>query len=287
VGWRLSSAHADPWCAAMPLIRLVACDVDGTLLDHDGTLPAARADAALALTRAGLPIVLATGKLWSSVAGLIDRLELPGPHVTCNGSVVIAPDGTRHAEHLLDAALADEVVATLRHRALPYAVYLADGSLISHEVATAHDVLPLLGEPLPTVAGREGRGVIKVLAMVTEEAEGDLRELGTDLARVQRTNPRFLEWNARAADKATGLAVVCELLGVPLSSVVAIGDAENDVPMLRAAGCGVAVTEASAAAIAAADRHLDVDVAAFLRELTPATSVVGAPATAPHVTTPA
>jgi Cof subfamily protein (haloacid dehalogenase superfamily) len=263
----------------MPLIRLVACDVDGTLLDHDGTLPADRADAALALTRSGLPIVLATGKLWTSVAGLIERLELPGPHVTCNGSVVIAPDGTRHAEHLLDAGLADEVVSTLRRRAVPYAVYLSDGSLISHEVVTEHGVLPLLGEPLPTVADREGRGVIKVLAMVTEDAEGDLRALGTDLARVQRTNPRFLEWNARAADKATGLAVVCELLGVPLSAVVAIGDAENDVPMLRAAGTGVAVADASAAAIAAADRHLDVDLAGFLRELLPVT--------APRVTMPA
>ena len=257
----------------MPLIRLLACDVDGTLLDHEGVLPPARADAALALTRAGVPIVLATGKLWTSVAGLIEQLELPGPHVTCNGSVVIAPDGTRHAEHLLDAELADEVVATLRDRGLPYAVYLADGNLISHAVVPAHDVLPLLGEPLPTVAGREGRGVIKVLAMVTEEREGDLRGLGTDVARVQRTNPRFLEWNARDADKATGLTVVCGLLGVPLSAVAAVGDAENDVPMLRAAGLGVAVAEASAAAVAAADRHLDVDVAVFLRELVPAASV--------------
>lgn len=252
------------------VVRLVASDVDGTLLDHHGVLPAQRADAVTALTAAGIPLVLATGKLWTSVRSLTDRLALPGPHVACNGSVVFDADGQVLSTSLLDADVADEVAAVLARRDIPHALYLEDGSLVTARLDAAHDVLPVLGEPLPSVAGRDGRGVLKVLAILGPDDEGDLRTLASDAARVQRTGPRFLEWNAPDADKATGLATVVELLGLRLSDVLAVGDAENDVPMLRAAGLGVAVADASAAALAAADRVLTLDLADLLHELTEA-----------------
>jgi 5-amino-6-(5-phospho-D-ribitylamino)uracil phosphatase len=249
------------------VIRLVASDVDGTLLDHHGVLPPGRADAVRALCAAGIPVVLATGKLWTSVRTLTDLLALPGPHVACNGSVVFDADGRLIRTTLLDATVADEVAAVLAARHLPYALYLEDGSLVTARIDAAHDVLPVLGEPLPTVSGRDGRGVIKVLAILGPDDEDGLRTLASDAARVQRTGPRFLEWNAAEADKATGLATVTELLGIAMADVLAVGDAENDVPMLRAAGIGIAVTGASAAARAAADRLLTSDVADLLLEL--------------------
>lgn len=249
------------------MIRLVASDVDGTLLDHHGRLPEARADAVRRLVAAGIPLVLATGKLWSSVRRLTDDLGLVGPHVACNGSVVFDGEGTVVARTLLDAAVADEVTAVLRARRIVHGVYLEDGTIVTDRIDPAHDVLPLLGEPLPVVARREGRGALKVLAILPPEAEGDLRGVASDVARVQRTGPRFLEWNAAGADKATGLATVATMLGMTLDEVLAVGDAENDVPMLRAAGVGVAVTGASPAAVAAADRTLTGDLAALLDEL--------------------
>ena len=246
------------------MIRLVATDVDGTLLDHHGSLSPERAEAARALVASGVPLVLATGKLWTSVHGLVTSLELPGPHVACNGSVVFAADGTLLVRHLLDDAVADEVAARLRRDRIPHAIYLEDGSIVTAEVVPAHDVLPVLGEPEPVATGRDGRGVIKVLAILPPDQEGDLRRVGADAARVQRTGPRFLEWNALGADKATGLTTVAGLLGIDLAEVVAIGDAENDVPMLRCAGIGLAVTDASPAAVEAADHRLDADLALLL-----------------------
>jgi len=253
------------------VIRLVASDVDGTLLDHHGVLPPGRAEAVAALRAAGIPMVLATGKLWTSVRALTDRLALPGPHVACNGSVVFDADGRLLRTTLLDGAVADAVAAVLAEQHLPHALYLEDGSLVTARIDAAHDVLPLLGEPMPSVARRDGRGVIKVLAIVGPDDEGALRALASDAASVQRTGPRFLEWNALEVDKATGLATVTELLGLRMADVLAVGDAENDVPMLRAAGIGVAVSGASAAALAAADRVLTGDLAELLIELATAT----------------
>lgn len=248
-------------------VRLVALDVDGTLLDVDGTLPGDRRDAVAALSASGLPVLLATGKLWSSIRALADALALTGPHVTCNGAAVVDADGRPLHLETLDGAVADAVAAELRGRGVPYAVYLADGSLVTDRVRPEHDVLALLGEPMPTVGAREGRRVLKVLSIVASEDEGDLRDLAADRARVQRTGHRFLEWNAPTADKATGLAHVVAALGLTMQDVAAVGDAENDVTMLRAVGLGVAVASASPAAVAAADVHLTSDVSGFLGDL--------------------
>lgn len=249
------------------MIRLVASDVDGTLLDHHGRLPAGRGAAVRRLIAAGIPLVLATGKLWTSVRTLVDDLGLDGPHVACNGSIVFDADGRVLSRTLLEDGPADDVIAELRSRRVVHAVYLEDGTIVTDRIDPAHDVLPLLGEPSPTVGDREGRGVVKVLAIVAEQDEGDLRTLARDAARVQRTGPRFLEWNAPGADKATGLAAVTDHLGVAMVDVLAVGDAENDVPMLRAAGVGVAVAGASASAVAAADRTLTGDLDELLDEL--------------------
>ena len=249
------------------MIRLIASDVDGTIVDHEGALPEGRVAAVGEVLAAGIPLILATGRLWSSIRELGERLGLEGPHVSCNGSAVVGTDGTFHALELVDGDLADTLADVLHRRRIPYAVYLEDGSLVTDEVVAAHDVLPRLSEPIPTVGQRDGRRVIKVLAIVGADDEQDLRSIGGDVARIQRTGPRFLEWSSARADKAVGLEVAARTLGVTLDEVVAIGDAENDVPMLRRAGLGVAVAGAAPAAATAADIRLEEDLDDFLRRV--------------------
>ncbi len=258
-----SSSHRCSRDAA-PVIRLIASDVDGTIVDHDGQLPPGRSEAVAAVRAAGIPIIFATGRLWSSVRELSDRLGLEGPHVTCNGSAVVGTDGTFHALELVDSDLADTLAAELHRRRIPYAVYLEDGSLVTDAVVSAHDVLPRLSEPMPTVGERDGRRAIKVLALISSDGEQDLRSIGADVARIQRTGPRFLEWSSARADKSTGVVHAARTLGVGLEATVAIGDAENDVPMLRGAALGVAVEGASGPAVSAADVHLGENLDAFL-----------------------
>lgn len=248
-------------------IRLVATDVDGTLLDHEARLPPARAAAVRRLTAAGIPVVLATGKVWPSLRELWDELGLPGPHVTCNGAAVVDRDERIHALRTLDTAVAEEVAETLERRHIPHATYLDDGSIVAPTLYPELAILPALGEPEPVHGRPDGRGVLKVLSVLGAEDEGELRSLAADVARVQRTSHRFLEWGHPEADKAAGLRTVVAELGIELADVVAIGDAENDLPMLRVAGTGVAVAEASDAAVGAADLHLVSDLADFLDEI--------------------
>jgi Cof subfamily protein (haloacid dehalogenase superfamily) len=249
------------------VIRLVATDVDGTLIGHDTVLPDVRRDAVRELTAAGIPLIMATGKIWPSIRGLWELLELPGPHVTCNGAAVVSADGVVHLLEPLDDAVTDEVAATLAARHVPYAIYLEDGTLVTSELVAAHAIITELGEPTPTVQGRGGRRALKVLSIVAEEDEGDLRSVAADVARIQRSGHRFLEWNSPTVDKGTGVRFAAAMLGIGLDETVAIGDAPNDIPMLLVAGTGIAVAGADAAAIEAADIHLSSDLADFLREL--------------------
>jgi Cof subfamily protein (haloacid dehalogenase superfamily) len=236
--------------------RLVALDVDGTLLDTESLLPAARVEALAALADAGIAVVLVTGKTWPSIRELWERCALDGPHVCCSGSAVITREGELLAVADLDARAVGRVTGALLDRGIAYAAYLDDGTSVTAVDHPDLAAIEAVGEARPAVGEPDGRGVLKVLSVVAEGAEHGLRDLPVPGARVQRTGPLFLEWNPAHVDKGTGLSFVAERLRVPLADVVAVGDAESDLPMFAVAGTGVAVDTAAPEAVAAADLHL-------------------------------
>lgn len=245
--------------------ELLVLDVDGTLLGDDGSLPAARARALEVVTRV-VPTILATGKTWPSVSALAQRFDLAGPHLTCNGAAAVTLDGGVEVLAPLDPDLARRVLDTLHGRGLATATYLADGTSIAPSRAPGHDRIARVAEAPPEVADLGADDVVlKVLAVVHEDDEPhDLRALAADAARIQRTGPWFLEWNHPRASKGDGLALLLRRRGIDPMDVVAVGDSENDVSMFGVAACGVAVAEASAVAVEAADVHLGDDVAMWL-----------------------
>lgn len=246
-----------------PVPTLVALDVDGTLLDGQGQLSPQRATALEALA-AVVPTVFATGKTWPSIRDLVTRFDLAGPHVICNGAALVTSAGDIEVLAALDDDVADEVADELRGRGHAVATYLDDGTSVAPAPDERFAAISAVGEPEPRVGTRGAHRVLKLLAVLRPDEEGDLRSLGAGTARIQRTGPAFLEWNAPAASKGAALARLADELGLDLADVVAVGDSENDVPMLEAAGHGVAVRNSSPAAVRAADEHLHEDVSRLL-----------------------
>lgn len=241
-------------------VGLVAVDVDGTLIERDTSLPPTRAEAFARLVSA-VPTMLATGKTAPSIAGIIEEFRPAGPHAICNGAALVHADGGIEVLAALDDELADHVVRTLAGRGIAAAAYLDDGSVLALADDPRFEAITRLGEPAPRVGDRDGRTVLKVLSVLGPDDEDGLRDLAADEARVQRTGPQFLEWNSPAASKGHAVAEVARRIGTSLAHVVAIGDSENDVPMLEATAYGVAVADSSDAAVAVARVHLDEDVA--------------------------
>ena len=248
-----------------PAYRLVALDLDGTLLDSASRISPANAAAIAACTAAGVTVTIATGKLFVSVAPMVVALGLVGPQILNNGAVVIdAADGAVLHMTPLPPLATPAVVAALLAYGLPAAVYTP------HAIHTPTrdpriDLLLDIHEPeplvLPDVGQRSAVGgwpFVKILTVLdtadpaTPAIEAALQAMFAPTLTVVRTSRTFYEFLAPGVDKGAALQWLAARLGLPLSATLAIGDSYNDLPLLAAAGLGVAMGNAPPAIQAAA-----------------------------------
>ena len=236
--------------------RLVACDVDGTLVDHDGRLPTAVAEAIGLVVAAGVPVVLATGRSWHGTLPLVEEMGLPpGSSVCSNGAVIVRYP----PEEIVKAVTFDprEVIRRVEE--------FAPGTLIAvEEIGRGYRLnnhFPggdLTGEMIiEDVEQLSAKPVTRIILRDPTRSDEDFvglaRHLGLDGVTY------FVGWSAwldiapAGVNKATALAEVAAGLGLSAADVLAFGDGRNDIEMLRWAGRGVAIGDAPAEVQEAAD----------------------------------
>jgi Cof subfamily protein (haloacid dehalogenase superfamily) len=239
----------------MPLLyQLIALDVDGTLLDSYHQLAPETVQAIREAQTQGAHICLATGKLLVSARDLIQRLELSGPQVTCNGAAIMdARSGHVLTAWPLGAEISQRAIAAYRDLApdFPIAWYTADAIYTDAEYGQLDTILAAYHEPpLRRVNALDGElaPAMKLLVAGDPARLADLHErlalrLGTE-ATVMRTTADFVEVVLPSVNKGVALAEVALELGIARERVVALGDGENDIPLLDAAGLGIAMENA-------------------------------------------
>jgi Cof subfamily protein (haloacid dehalogenase superfamily) len=234
-------------------------DVDGTLLDlHDRVHP--RTQAALSAARAaGVVVMLATGRSSGGVREIARRYTPGMPAIVFNGAALYSPDEDRVLERsMLPTALAARVLAFARDRPLLPVVATPDGQytrapLTEGEARVLADFrqLHVQDPPLPL------EQVIRITLLsehhpdsqaLHAEIEGVLQEPAYVTHFPLEALPQFKGSSIQVVDvqpdcggKAEALRVLSQRYGVEPSRVVAVGDADNDLPMLAAAGLGVAM----------------------------------------------
>ena len=236
--------------------RLVALDVDGTLVDRDGRLPSAVGEAIGKVVAAGVPVVLCTGRSWHGTKPLVDEMGLPpGPSVCSNGAVIV----TYPPQEIVKAITFDprDVISRVEE--------FAPGTLIAvEEIGVGYrlnDHFPggdLTGEMIiEDVEQLSSRPVTRVILRDPTRSDEDFVGLAKHLGLHGVTY--FVGWSAwldiapEGVNKATALAEVALGLGVAAADVLAFGDGRNDIEMLRWAGRGVAIGDAPAEVQQAAD----------------------------------
>ena len=258
-------------------IRLVASDLDGTLLRPDGTVSERTRDAVAAARRAGLTLVLVTGRPPRSLAPIAARIGLGGIAICANGAVVWDLDAAAMLDTSpLAAELAVGLVRGLR-RAIPgalFAVELERG--FGREAGWTDGTLPpspdgLEGDALELVTGPVVKLLLRHPTMPHAEVARRAREAVGEEAVVTWAGTQVVEISAAGVTKAWALGRLCDRLGVHREEVVAVGDMENDLAMLAWAGHAVAVANAQQNVIDAADKvtasNLDDGVAQVLERL--------------------
>ncbi|HEY7848697.1 MAG TPA: Cof-type HAD-IIB family hydrolase [Ktedonobacterales bacterium] len=236
------------------MYRLVALDVDGTLLDPAHNLSRRTQSAIHAAQRRGVAICLATGKLLVSVQPLLSELHLGGTHITCNGAALMdAASGTPVTAWSLADAQVELALAAIRELApdIGIAWYTTDAIYTDASWGTLDKTLAAYHEPALRHVARLDHALpppLKFL-MTGDNARlltlrDALRErIGSEVT-VVRTTSDFVEVMAPGVNKGVALRELAARLDIPHQAVVAIGDGENDIPLLDAAGLGIAMGNA-------------------------------------------
>ena len=260
-------------------IRLVALDLDGTLLTRGNTVSEGNAAAVREAVAAGVHIVFATSRWYTLAKRTADTLGVTSPMICHNGAMIRDPaDGAKILALDVPADAAVEIAS------------LADAAGYE-SMATVDDVTYLLTKRPEIDPARLPPGMVITKRLSDHVADGceaflffgqdavdGMRAgLGTKYDGVlnlawgySHTFPPYLNIVHAGADKGRALTMVCERVGVPLAEAMAIGDAAPDLEMMRIAGVGMAMgnapDEVKAQADAIGPANTDDGVAWAIRE---------------------
>ncbi len=260
------------------MIRLIALDMDDTLLRPDLTIsPACYSLLREAMAR-GIKVILASGRMYQSVQLYAEQLGLSGmPLITYNGALVrFAGYGETIFHSPLQIEPARELILSLRETGLHINVYINDELFMEDLDEEGKDYVErnrlkfnlvkdlttvLVSRPTKVLASGPPEEISKVYKEIARKYRGWIS--------FTRSRPRFLECLAPGVNKGLALAKVAGYFGLAPHEVMAVGDAPNDLEMLKWAGIGIAMGNSPPEVQKAADwtappNHRD-GVAAALR----------------------
>ncbi|MFT8394531.1 HAD family hydrolase [Propionibacterium sp.] len=227
---------------------MTALDIDGTLVDHRGVTSPRVVSAVNRLIEAGSTVVIATGRAFLDVKPIVRQLMLPpGPMVASNGAVVIdAPPMEITRKVTFDPA---DVIHRVHELAPTACIAVEDiGKGFRLNKLFPRDELHgrMSLESIDTLCASP---VTRVIVRDPNSQEQDFLRLADQIG--MHGVSYAVGWSAwldiapKGVNKATGLAFVADEMGVDAKDVLAVGDGRNDLEMLRWAGRGVAMGDAS------------------------------------------
>ncbi|WP_195283373.1 Cof-type HAD-IIB family hydrolase [Harryflintia acetispora] len=251
-------------------IRMIAADLDGTLLCEQNTISPATLRAISAAARLGVRIVPATGRIFSELSQVLCQLPEAEYLVTANGAAVMTREREVLWGNCISPQLLGRVMSVVQNRHTFAEVTMEDGRSYSEreemqrmsDFGVRDDFFESIFACVEPVDGlsdflrRLNQPAAKIyLSFSSQEqrrlAWRELEALGGLYVTTSMENN--LELAAAGSGKAQGLRALCEILKIDPCEVLALGDNHNDAGMLRLAGIGVAMGNATKEALQAAD----------------------------------
>ena len=246
------------------VIRLIALDVDGTLLDSRWQVPEANRRAIAAAGRRGIEVVLATGRRFEFLRPVVDQLDGPLTLIVNNGALVKTRGGETLIRHLLPAGTARRVLeATVRLRDTTAVVFDRESSrqVIYERLETSDPHRAAYFEKnrafIDAVAPLDAALVEDPIQLMYTGPVGAMRELASSLRALPFSSEfaiavteyeardfSLVDITRRGCSKGATLSEWAAHQGVPRESVMALGDNLNDRDMLEFAGRAVVMGNA-------------------------------------------
>jgi Cof subfamily protein (haloacid dehalogenase superfamily) len=239
------------------MIRLLAIDIDGTLLDSRGRLPDAHRDALIDASARGVEVALVTGRSFHFTTAVIDRLPIPLTLIVNNGAVVKRKDGTTELSHVLDRDAARHILDETRHLEDSVAVvfdrrderqivfdrmdwshpnrrgyYEKNKAFIAEAPSPLRDMLT--EDPIQIMFNGSVEPMRALVASL--RAMPIANRFAVAITEYVLRDFSLVDVNGAGCSKGTTLASSAERRGLTPAEVAAFGDNLNDVEMLDYAG---------------------------------------------------
>lgn len=232
------------------MIKAAFFDIDGTLVSFKThAIPQSTIDAIHDIRQQGVKVFIATGRPLPFINNLTG-LEYDGI-MSVNGACCLDADGTVISRNPVPKEDIMRIIDDARSHPMPIAFAANDGAIVVNpEAAMEHlqEVFTLLDITLPPshpIEDALNMDVLQVIAFFTAEEEERMMRNVLKGCDANRWHPYFADCVAKGTNKATGIDTICSHYGIALQDTVAFGDGGNDITMLRHAGVGVAMGNAS------------------------------------------
>ena len=231
------------------MYKLIAIDIDDTLLNNNIEITDRVRKAIEKAIKAGVKVVLCTGRTIKGAERFYDQLGLDTLFITAGGAEIYDSDKKRVFEDEVDPALVKQILEYAYERGIHAQVYI-DGELIYKERNKYSELYEgPYGHPgtlVPNLMEIEIK-TPKVLYVVdgdkADAIQQDVENMFTTLD-VKRSKPIYIEFLTPGVSKGVALEFAAKYYSIDLKDTIAIGDSQIDAPMIEAAGLGVAVENA-------------------------------------------
>lgn len=234
------------------MIKMVATDIDGTILPYHSDFSKEVMECIQKLEQQGVKVVLVTGRMHSSAVPLSDKLGLKNPIISYQGGLIKDYEGKTLYQVNLDNTITKEIIAWARENNVHLNLYLDDKLYVEND----NDVIKyyiqgkFVDYKVCSFDDLEIQNVNKVLAIDINNPDtvtswvDILRKKYPDLYIVKST-PYFCEIGASGAKKSLGVEFLANLWGLKKSEILTIGDQNNDIDLIQSGGIGVAMGNAT------------------------------------------
>lgn len=239
------------------MIRLLALDIDGTILDSEGRIPAANHDAIAGAIEAGVEVALATGRRYDFARAIFEKLPSPLTLILSNGAIVKTREGETRMRSLLPRDTARAVLADVpEHRASAAVVFdrPREGQVVFEAIDWDHPRhhrffaanRPFLSESVPLedcltedpIQVMFSGGCVEMRG-VFERLQGPAAGYSVALTEYEHRDFSMVDVVRAGCSKGAALRAWSERRGLAPAEVMAMGDNLNDLEMLEFAGTAV------------------------------------------------
>lgn len=247
--------------------RLIATDMDGTLLTPDDKITDRTAAAIQQAVEKGAVFTLCTGRPLQGVKKYIEQLDLDCPVITYNGAVIAH---SRTGEILFSQNMDREEVRRVYNRAKSRGtmfVLWSQNKLYASEISEKTEfyegITSTKAQLLTDFDAVAAQGITKFLWYdhpdILEKWIDELKQDGYEKTTFTKSRAYFLEFFSNRVSKAVAMEKLGEYYGIDKSEMIAVGDQTNDLSMIEFAGLGVAMGNAVDSVKAAADYITDTN----------------------------